>query len=197
MSLFTPFRIGPLELPNRAVMAPLGRARAHVERREPTDSVVTYYVQRASAGLLITEATPVSAQGQGYADVPGLYTDEQLQAWKRVTEAVHARGGRIFTQLWHVGRVSHTTLQPGGQKPVAPSAITAKTKTYLIENGVGSFAATSEPRALDAAELPGIVQDFRHAARNAVATAGFDGNDRWYLEATRIRLRRCFLRRTP
>jgi N-ethylmaleimide reductase len=172
-SLFDPLHTGQLQLPNRIVMAPLTRNRA--PGNVPTPLMAEYYAQRATAGLLITEATPVSAQGQGYADVPGLYTPEQLAAWKRVTDAVHARGGRIFTQLWHVGRVSHTSLQPGGGKPVAPSAITAKTKTYLIENGAGRFAETSEPRALDAAELPGIVQDFRHAARDAVATAGFDG----------------------
>ncbi|TWO71082.1 alkene reductase [Caenimonas sedimenti] len=172
-SLFDPLQAGTLHLPNRIVMAPLTRNRA--PGAVPTPLMAEYYAQRATAGLLITEATPVSPQGQGYADVPGMYTTEQLAAWRKVTDAVHAQGGRIVVQLWHVGRVSHTSLQPGGQQPVAPSAITAKTKTYLIENGVGSFAPTSEPRALDAAELPGIVQDFRHAARHAVATAGFDG----------------------
>jgi N-ethylmaleimide reductase len=100
-----------------------------------------YYAQRASAGLLITEATAISHQGQGYADVPGLYGTEQLDGWKRVTDAVHGKGGRIVTQLWHVGRVSHVALQPGGQPPVAPSAIAAKTKTYLIQDGIGSFVA--------------------------------------------------------
>ncbi|HYE41045.1 MAG TPA: alkene reductase, partial [Ramlibacter sp.] len=124
-------------------------------------------------GLLITEATAITHQGQGYADVPGLYGSEQLDGWKKVTKAVHARGGRIACQLWHVGRVSHLELQPGHQKPVAPSALVAKTKTYLIRDGVGGFVPTSEPRALEAEELPGIVRDFRHAARNAIA-AGFD-----------------------
>ena len=172
-SLFDPVQVGALHLPNRVVMAPLTRNRA--PDAIPTPLMAEYYAQRASAGLLITEATAISHQGQGYADVPGLYSTEQLDAWKRVTDAVHAKGGRIFTQLWHVGRVSHTALQPEGKAPVAPSAITAKTKTYLIQGGTGSFVPTSEPRALDASELPGIVHDFRHAARNAITTAGFDG----------------------
>ena len=143
----------------------------------PRDITATYYAQRASAGLLITEGTAISHQGQGYADVPGLYATEQLDGWKRVTAAVHARGGRIVTQLWHVGRVSHRALQPGGAAPVAPSPIVAKPKTYLVdpETGAGRFEPTSEPRELDASELPGIVHAFAAAARNAVETAGFDG----------------------
>jgi N-ethylmaleimide reductase len=172
-SLFDPVRAGDLHLPNRIVMAPLTRNRA--PNAIPTPLMADYYAQRASAGLLITEATAISAQGQGYADVPGLYGKDQLDAWKRVTDVVHQKKGRIVVQLWHVGRVSHVDLQPGGQKPVAPSAITARTKTYLIRNGVGSFAPTSEPRALDASELPGIVRDYRQAARQSVTTAGFDG----------------------
>ncbi len=172
-SLFDPMPLGKLHLPNRIVMAPLTRNRA--PNAIPTQLMTEYYAQRASAGLLITEATAISAQGQGYADVPGLYGSEQLDGWKAVTEAVHARKGRIFVQLWHVGRVSHVDLQPDGQQPVAPSAITARTKTYLIKNGVGSFVPTSEPRALLPEELPGIVHDYRHAARHAVSTAGFDG----------------------
>ncbi|MES2635032.1 MAG: alkene reductase [Pseudomonadota bacterium] len=172
-TLFDPITVGRWHLPNRIVMAPLTRNRA--PNAVPTALMAQYYAQRATAGLLITEATAISAQGQGYADVPGLYGQEQLLAWKRVTDAVHARNGRIVTQLWHVGRVSHVDLQVNGQPPVAPSAITAKTKTYLIKDGVGSFAATSHPRALDASELPGIVNDYRLAARQAVTTAGFDG----------------------
>ncbi|AEG91122.1 alkene reductase [Ramlibacter tataouinensis] len=172
-TLFDPLQVGRLQLPNRIVMAPLTRNRA--PDAIPTPLMAEYYAQRASAGLLITEATAVSHQGQGYADVPGLYGTEQLDGWKRVTQAVHAKGGRIYTQLWHVGRVSHVDLQPGGGQPVAPSAIAAKTKTYLIKDGAGHFVDTSEPRALDASELPGIVHDFRHAARHAVSTAGFDG----------------------
>ena len=171
--LFDPMPLGKLHLPNRIVMAPLTRNRA--PDAIPTAIMAEYYAQRASAGLLITEATAITAQGQGYADVPGLYGVEQLDGWKRVTDAVHARKGRIFVQLWHVGRVSHVDLQPDGQPPVAPSAIAARTKTYLIKNGVGSFVPTSEPRALLPEELPGIVHDYRHAARHAVTTCSFDG----------------------
>ena len=171
-SLFEPVQLGPLHLPNRIVMAPLTRNRA--PDAIPTPLMAEYYGQRASAGLIISEGTAITHQGQGYADVPGLYGTEQLDAWRQVTKAVHAKGGRIFCQLWHVGRISHVDLQPGGQPPVAPSAITAKTKTYLIQGGKGSFVPTSEPRALDAEEIPGIVRDFRHAARNAIS-AGFDG----------------------
>ena len=172
-SLFDPIQVGDLHLRNRVVMAPLTRNRA--PNAIPRDITATYYAQRASAGLLITEATAISHQGQGYADVPGLYGTEQLDAWKHVTSAVHAKGGKIVVQLWHVGRVSHTELQPEGAKPVAPSAIAAKTKTVLIKNGVPTFTETSEPRALEAAELPGIVHGYAVAARNAVETAGFDG----------------------
>ncbi len=173
-TLFDPAQAGDLRLRNRIAMAPLTRNRApgHV----PNERMVRYYTQRASAGLLITEGTAISQQGQGYADVPGLYEPEQVRAWRPVTDAVHAAGGCIVTQIWHVGRVSHTSLQAGGAAPVAPSPITAKTKTYLIaEDGSGGFAPTSQPRALDASELPGIVQDYRRAARAAVQEAGFDG----------------------
>ena len=172
-TLFDPVQAGDLKLANRIVMAPLTRNRS--PNAIPPDIAATYYAQRASAGLLITEATAISHQGQGYSDVPGLYGTEQLDAWKRVTEAVHAKGGKIVVQLWHVGRVSHNELQPGGGKPVAPSAITAKTKTVLIKDGVPTFVDTSEPRALDAGELPGIVHAYAVAARSAVETAGFDG----------------------
>ena len=174
-TLFDPIQAGDLHLANRIAMAPLTRSRS--PRAVPRDITATYYAQRASAGLLITEGTAISHQGQGYADVPGLYATEQLDGWKRVTAAVHARGGRIVTQLWHVGRVSHRALQPGGAAPVAPSPIVAKSKTYLVdpETGAGRFEPTSEPRELDASELPGIVHAFAAAARNAVETAGFDG----------------------
>jgi N-ethylmaleimide reductase len=171
-SLFEPVQVGDLLLPNRIVMAPLTRNRS--PEAIPPEMAADYYAQRASAGLLISEATAITHQGQGYADVPGLYGTEQLDAWKRVTEAVHDKGGRIYCQLWHVGRVSHVDLQPEGQPPVAPSAIAAQTHTYVIQNGKGAFVPTSAPRALDAGELPGIVRDFRHAARNAIS-AGFDG----------------------
>ncbi len=171
-SLFEPATAGSLTLANRIVMAPLTRNRA--PGAVPTPLMATYYRQRASAGLLITEATAISHQGQGYADVPGLYAPEQIEGWKRVTEAVHQAGGRIVVQLWHVGRVSHTELQPGGGAPVAPSAIRARTKTVLIRDGVPTFVETSEPRALALEELPGIVDDYRRAALAAIE-AGFDG----------------------
>jgi N-ethylmaleimide reductase len=172
-TLFDPVQVGRLSLANRIVMAPLTRNRA--PGALPTALMATYYTQRASAGLLVTEATAISHQGQGYADVPGIWSDEQIAGWKRVTDSVHAAGGKIVVQLWHVGRVSHDSLQPNGQPPVAPSAIAAKTKTYLIDkNGAGSFVATSTPRALEIGELAGIVDDYRRAARNAIA-AGFDG----------------------
>ena len=172
-SLFEPVTVGALHLKNRIVMAPLTRNRS--PNAVPTPLAITYYAQRATAGLLVTEATAISHQGQGYADVPGLYAPEQLAAWRRVTEAVHAAGGCIVTQLWHVGRVSHTELQLDGAAPVAPSAITAKTKTVLIHDGVPAFVDTSPPRALRLDELPGIVDDYRRAAKAAVDVAGFDG----------------------
>lgn len=172
-TLFDTVQAGDLRLANRIVMAPLTRNRA--PDAIPTPLMAQYYAQRATAGLLITEATAISHQAQGYADVPGLYGTEQLDGWKRVTEAVHDEGGKIVVQLWHVGRVSHRDLQPGGGQPVAPSAITANTKTVLIKDGAPVFVATSEPRALDAEELPDIVHTYRAAALNAVETAGFDG----------------------
>lgn len=172
-SLFDPVRAGDLSLANRMVMAPLTRNRS--PNAVPTDLAVEYYTQRATAGLVITEATAISHQGQGYADVPGLYGPKQLAGWKRVTDSVHAAGGTIVTQLWHVGRISHTSLQPAGGKPVAPSAIRAKAKTFLKDDDGGRFAETSEPRALEHDELPGIVSDYARAARAAVEEAGFDG----------------------
>lgn len=168
-TLFQPYALGPLTLSNRIVMAPLTRNRAGAGL-VPSDLAAAYYAQRATAGLLITEATQVSAQAQGYQDTPGLYTQAQIEGWRKITGAVHARGGRIFVQLWHVGRVSHTDLQPDGAAPVAPSAIRAATKTF-VNNG---FADVSEPRELELDELPGIVSDFRQAAANAI-DAGFDG----------------------
>lgn len=172
-TLFDPLVAGELKLANRIAMAPLTRNRA--PDAVPAQMSATYYTQRASAGLLITEATAISHQGQGYSNVPGLYAPEQIAGWRRVTDAVHAAGGTIVTQLWHVGRVSHTSLQPDGAAPVAPSAIVANTKTFLLNpDGSGSFVPTSKPRALDLAELPGIVEDYRRAARAAIE-AGFDG----------------------
>ena len=172
-SLFTPIQVGDIHLENRIVMAPLTRNRA--PDATPTPLMIEYYTQRASAGLLISEATAISQQGQGYSDVPGLYGTEQLDGWKKITDSVHKAGGKIIVQLWHVGRISHTDLQPENGAPVAPSAITAKAKTVLIKDGVPTFVDTSEPRALSAEELPGLVHTFQAAARNAVETAGFDG----------------------
>jgi N-ethylmaleimide reductase len=168
--LFEPFKLGPITLPNRLVMAPLTRNRAIPPGMVPSPLAIEYYGQRATAGLLITEASQVSQQGQGYQDTPGIYSSEQVAAWRKVTDRVHERGGRIFIQLWHVGRISHTTLQPGGGKPVGPSPIRAKGKTFVN----GTFTEISEPRALERSEIPGIIDAFRRAAANA-NEAGFDG----------------------
>ena len=171
-TLFDHTQAGDLHLSNRVVMAPLTRNRS--PGAVPPPIVATYYTQRASAGLIITEATAITQQGQGYSDVPGLYSPEALAAWRKVTDSVHAAGGKIVVQLWHVGRVSHVDLQANGQAPVAPSAITAKAKTVLIRNGKPEFVDTSAPRALGIEELPGIVEDYRIAAKAAIE-AGFDG----------------------
>lgn len=168
-TLFEPYALGSVTLSNRVVMAPLTRNRAG-SGFVPSELAAIYYGQRASAGLLISEATQISQQGQGYQDTPGIYTQEQIEGWRAVTQAVHAKGGHIFMQLWHVGRVSHVDLQPSGSAPVAPSSLGAATKVFVNN----SFEDASEPRALDASELPGIVNDFRVAAANAIA-AGFDG----------------------
>lgn len=167
-TLFEPYTLGRITLANRAVMAPLTRNRAGAGL-VPSEFAADYYSQRASAGLVITEATQISKQAQGYQDTPGLYTPEQVAAWRKVTDAVHARGGRIFAQLWHVGRISHVDLHDG-EAPVAPSAIRAETKTF-VNNG---FADVSEPRVLELDEIAGIVEDFRKTAANAIE-AGFDG----------------------
>jgi N-ethylmaleimide reductase len=167
--LFEPYKLGPITLSNRTVMAPLTRNRA-VAGFVPNPLAVEYYAQRASAGLLITEASQISQQGQGYQDTPGIYSKEQIAGWKKVTDAVHAKGGKIFIQLWHVGRISHTSLQPDGGAPVSASAIKAKGKTYVNN----TFTETSEPRALELSEIPGLIEDYRIAAKNAIE-AGFDG----------------------
>ena len=169
-ALFQPLRLGDIELANRMVMAPLTRNRAEAGN-VPGNMTIEYYAQRASLGLLIAEATQVSAQAQGYIATPGLHTPEQIAGWRKVTDEVHARGGKIFVQLWHTGRMSHTAFQPGENAPVAPSAIAAKAKTYIPGAG---YVDTSTPRALDTAEIAGIVDDFRTAARHAIE-AGFDG----------------------
>ncbi len=167
--LFEPYRLGGIELSNRLVMAPLTRNRAG-PGNVPGQLAVEYYAQRASAGLIVTEATQVIPEGQGYEATPGIHSPEQIKGWSAVTRAVHRRGGRIFLQVWRVGRVSHVSLQPGHQAPVAPSAIRAKTKTFVG----GEFVDVSEPRALRIDEIPGVVEGFRRGAANAIA-AGFDG----------------------
>lgn len=168
--LFQPLKLGAIEVPNRIFMAPLTRNRATHEGDVPHAMNAEYYAQRASAGLIISEATQISQQGKGYKDTPGVYSDDQVAGWKLVTDAVHARGGRIVLQLWHVGRVSHPSLQPRGERPVAPSAVPFETKVFT-DNG---FEVPPTPRALRADELPGIVSDFARGAKNAMA-AGFDG----------------------
>ena len=169
-TLFSPVKIGPYQLSHRVVMAPLTRMRSD-PGDIPSDLMVEYYSQRASkGGLIISEATPVSIRGYGYAGAPGIYSDGQIKGWRRVTDAVHARGGRIFLQLWHVGRQSHTDLQPNGEPPVAPSAIAAEGYAYTKQGEV----PFSMPRALAPEEIPGIVEEFRAGAERALR-AGFDG----------------------
>jgi N-ethylmaleimide reductase len=168
-TLFDPLRFGDIATTNRIAMAPLTRDRAG-PGQVPTPMMATYYEQRASAGLIITEATQISAEGQGYLDTPGIYSPEQVAGWRRVTDAVHARGGRIVVQLWHVGRISHVSLQPNGQPPVSSTARRANGKTFTAQG----FEDVSEPRALRLDELPRIVAEYRQAARNAIE-AGFDG----------------------
>jgi N-ethylmaleimide reductase len=168
-TLFDPVTVGEVHLANRIVMAPLTRNRAG-PGLAPGPFAAEYYAQRASAGLIIAEATQVSAQAQGYSDTPGCYTDAQVAGWKVVTDAVHARGGVIFLQLWHCGRISHTVFLHG-EPPVGPSSLRANAKTFVAGQG---FVDVSTPRALRLDEMPGIVADFRHASRCAII-AGFDG----------------------
>jgi N-ethylmaleimide reductase len=168
-TLFDPVRFGDIQLANRVVMAPLTRNRAR--QQTPHELHVEYYRQRASAGLIITEATQIRPDGQGYFDTPGIHNPEQIAAWKRVTDAVHAEGGKIVVQLWHVGRISLKSLQPGGQQPVSSTHRAAKTRTYA---SYGELVPTDEPRALTADEIPQLIADYVQAAKNAMA-AGFDG----------------------
>ena len=167
--LFTAIEVGSLTLPNRIVMAPLTRSRAG-PGNVPTPLSALYYAQRASAGLIISEATQVAPEGQGYISTPGIHSAEQVAGWKRVTSAVHACGGRMVLQLWHVGRISHPSFQPGGALPVAPSAIRPNAKAFTA-NG---FEEIPTPRALATPEIAGIVAQHAQGARNALA-AGFDG----------------------
>lgn len=173
--LLSPVVAGALRLPNRALMAPLTRSRAGQPGDVPTALNAEYYAQRAGAGLIVSEATQISAQGQGYAWTPGLYTDAQEAGWETVTQAVHGRGGRIAAQLWHVGRISHPLVQPGGAAPVAPSAIPAKgAQAFVVhEDGTAGNVPTAMPRALETDEIPGIVEDYARAATRA-DRAGFD-----------------------
>lgn len=167
--LLAPVRLGHYELPNRVVMAPMTRNRA-AEGNVPSDLAVRYYEQRATAGLLITEGSQVAPEGLGYPNTPGIHSAAQVAGWRRVTDAVHGRGGRIFLQLWHVGRISHPSLQPGGALPVAPSAIAPEGQVYTYQ-GLQPFVT---PRALETGEIAGIVAQYGHGARMALE-AGFDG----------------------
>lgn len=178
--LFSGYTLGALHLPNRLVMPPMTRSRAG-QGDVATDLMAAYYAQRATAGLIISEGTQICPEGQGYAWTPGIYTAAQVAGWKKVTDAVHAKGGRIFAQLWHVGRVSHVALQPAGGQPVSSSALLAQGVKVFVdpegqgpEAGVGGMVQHSMPRALDEAEIPAIVAQYAQAARHALA-AGFDG----------------------
>ena len=170
--LFAPLQMGELTLPHRVLMAPLTRSRSSQPGDVPNDIMATYYRQRATAGLIISEATQVSPQGKGYAFTPGIHTDEQVEGWRRITDAVHEEGATIFLQLWHVGRISHTALQPNNAQPVAPSAIRAESQTYIDKDS--GVVRVSEPRALEADEIPGVADQFRRGAQRA-KDAGFDG----------------------
>ncbi|RAI64804.1 alkene reductase [Pseudomonas fluorescens] len=167
--LFTPINLGEIGLSNRIVMAPVTRSR-YAEDGIPNELHATYYAQRASAGLIVAEATNISAQGRGYAATPGIWSEDQVAGWKKVTDAVHAAGGKIVSQLWHVGRFSSVELQPNGESPVAPSAIQAEGNTYTVDG----FVPVSMPRALETDEIPGIIEQYKRAAENA-KRAGFDG----------------------
>jgi N-ethylmaleimide reductase len=167
-NLFSPYRLGNVELSNRLVMAPMTRSRA-VEGNVPSPMAPTYYAQRAAAGLIITEATQVSPQGVGYIRTPGIHSAAQVAGWTAVTDAVHRAGGKIFLQLWHVGRISHADFH-GGELPVAPSALAPQGEVFTAQGPQKMVT----PRALALAEIPGIVAQFRNGAENAKA-AGFDG----------------------
>ena len=170
--LFTPFTLGRTKLRNRIAMAPLTRSRATHGTDAPHQLNAEYYEQRASAGLIIAEATQISPYGKGYAFTPGIYSPEQLAGWKLVTDTVHAQGSTIYLQLWHVGRISHPSLQPGELLPVAPSPIAPKDQHTFLETA--GFADIGTPRALDLKEIPILIDNYADAAEKALA-AGFDG----------------------
>jgi N-ethylmaleimide reductase len=173
--LFQPYRLGPCNLPHRIVMAPLTRSRARQPGNIPDALAACYYAQRASAALIISEATQISMQGQGYAWTPGIHSREQVEAWRRITKAVHEERGLMFCQLWHVGRISHPALQPDNMPPVAPSAITPQGKAFIEnERGEGELVPFVRPRALDIDEMPYVVRQYERAAKNA-QDADFDG----------------------
>lgn len=173
--LFQPIQLGPLTLPHRMVMAPLTRSRARQPGNVPTPLNTCYYAQRACAALIISEATQVSLQGQGYAWTPGIHSREQVEGWRLVTDAVHQAGGLIFLQLWHVGRISHPALQPDGMLPVAPSAIKPSGNAFIEnERGEGELVPFVTPRALQIEEMPYLARQYIHGARQA-RSAGFDG----------------------
>src|SRR6266478_9628223 len=167
--LFQPFKLGPFTLPHRIIMAPLTRSRARQPGNVPSALNACYYAQRASAALIISEATQVSMQGQGYAWTPGIHSREQVEGWQQVTDAVHKAGGLIFLQLWHVGRISHPSLQPDGMLPVAPSAIKPSGQAFIEnENGEGALVPFVTPRALQIEEMPYLVRQYVRGARNAL-----------------------------
>jgi len=173
--LFSPLQVGQISLDHRVAMAPLTRSRAGQPGNVPTQLNVEYYRQRASAALIISEATQISQQGQGYAWTPGIHSEEQIEGWKAVSSAVHAEGGTIFLQLWHVGRVSHPVFQPDGALPVAPTAMPVPGRTFILdEQGNGVWGDVPVPQELTLAGIREIVEDYRRAARNAL-TAGMDG----------------------
>jgi N-ethylmaleimide reductase len=169
-ALFTPTTLGRIDLANRIVMAPLTRNRASVPGCVPNALNATYYAQRASAGLIVAEATPISPMGHGYPATPGIHSDAQVAGWKQVTDAVHSKGGRIVLQLWQVGRISHPSLLPDNALPVAPSAIKPQGQAFTY-TGLQDYVT---PRALETSEIPALIEDYRHAAENALK-AGFDG----------------------
>ncbi|TPL21072.1 alkene reductase [Mesorhizobium sp. B2-4-9] len=173
--LFSSIKVGGLVLPHRIAMAPMTRARSTQPGDVPNRMMADYYAQRASASLIVTEATQISRQGQGYSFTPGAYSADQVAGWRLVTDAVHKAGGRIFLQLWHVGRMSHSSFHPDG-KPVAPSALSPDAAVWLSDpaTGVGGMVPCPVPRALETEEVPGIVEDYRRATANAMS-AGFDG----------------------
>lgn len=173
-ALFRPLQLGPLHLPNRMVMAPMTRARSSQPGNVPNAMMAAYYAQRASAGLIVSEATQISPQGQGYSFTPGIHTEAQVQGWRLVTDAVHAAGGRMVLQLWHVGRMSHASFQADGV-PVAPSALSPDAQVWVVgDDGVGRMVDSPLPRAMTDADIQAVISDFRRSAANAMR-AGFDG----------------------